>query len=65
MAKKLNDVDYVYRCYLGKNKGIRMHWIFKFAKKRMGKVYFNKYSTEKDSVLEFIRKVDEKGLWKD
>lgn len=65
MTKKLNDVDYVYRCYLGKNKGIRMYWIFEFVKKRMGRLFFNWYSTEKDSVLEFIRKVDEKEIWKD
>jgi len=61
MARKLNDTDYVYRCYLGKDMGFRLQWIYNFLSKRMGRLYFNKYSTEKDSVADFIKRCDEKG----
>lgn len=60
MTKRLSDTDYVYRCYLGRDKGFRLQWIYSFLKKRMGRLYFDNYSTEKDSIADFIRKCDEK-----
>ena len=61
MEKK--TVDWIYRCYLGKHVGLRTASIIEFVSVHEGRGFFTKYSTDTDSILDFIRKVDEKDLW--
>ena len=53
---------YIYRCYLGKHLLYRTATIIEFIKEQEGIEFFNKYSTELDSVLDFVEKCAEKGL---
>lgn len=58
-----NIVEWVYRCYLGKHIGLRTASIVEFVKEHGGRDFFVEYSTDTDSILDFIRKVDEKDIW--
>ena len=53
----------VYECYLGRDLGYRTGAILQFVKDEDGRDFFEKYSEPTDSVMSFIKKVDNKGLW--
>lgn len=52
----------LYKCYLGKNKGIRLDAIFEFIKQHNGREFFKKFSTVKDSILDFLKRCDKEGI---
>ena len=53
---------YLYKCYLGKDLLYRTGMICEFVKEKNGDEFFYKYSTQKDTILEFIKKCKDKGL---
>jgi hypothetical protein len=55
-------IDMVYRCYLRKTMGERLAAICEFVKEHDGKEFFKKYSTSTDSIMEFLKKCEKKGL---
>ena len=55
-------LETLYVCYLGKHKGIRMGAISKFVNGHKGREFFDKHSTHKDTILDFLKKIDDKGL---
>lgn len=52
----------LYLCYLGKDKLTRLSAISYFVVKHNGRRFFDQYSTPKDNILEFLKKLDDKGL---
>lgn len=52
----------LYLCYLGRDKLTRVGAISYFVVKHGGKEFFEKYSTPKDTILKFLKQLDEKGL---
>ena len=56
-------LETLYVCYLGKHKGIRLCAISKFVNGCKGREFFDKHSTQKDTILDFLKKVDAKGLY--
>ena len=52
----------VYVAYLGKTIGVRLGTICKLVKEHDGKEFFKQYSTSKDSIMEFLKKCEAKGL---
>lgn len=52
----------LYMCYLGKTKGRRLSAICRFVKEHDGREFFDQYSTQKDSIIEFLKKCDARGL---
>lgn len=56
------DIKQVYSCYLGKDLGVRTGAIVDFVAKEDGRTWFIKYSTNQDSVLDFIKRCDAAGL---
>ena len=61
MEKK--TVEWIYRCYLGKHLGARTGSIHDFVTRHDGRDFFLEYSTDTDSILDFIKKVDDQDLW--
>jgi len=55
------DVKWLYLCYLCKSLGSRVYNICEFVKDG-GRVVFDAYSTDKDSILEFLKKCDAAGV---
>jgi len=56
-------IKLVYKCYLGKTMGYRLEAIVKLVKKLDGKKeFFDKYSMQNDSIMEFLKKVESKGI---
>lgn len=51
-------VKMLYKCYLGKDKGRRIVAIWAFVEKHDGRRFFEKYSTPKDSILDYLKKAD-------
>ena len=54
-------ISYIYKCYLGKHLLYRTAMIHELVTK-YGADFFYKYSTERDTILDFIRKCEDKGL---
>ena len=54
-------ISYIYKCYLGRHLLYRTAMIHEFVK-AYGAEFFLKYSTETDTILDFIRKCEDKGL---
>lgn len=52
-------VKLVYRSYLGKNLNRRLVAIWTFVEQHNGREFFEKYSTQKDSILDYLKKADE------
>jgi len=57
-----NAIACVYRCYLGSYLFYRAAVIYEFVKNQDGVEFFLKYSTEIDSILNFIRRCEDKDL---
>lgn len=56
-------IKLVYKCYLGKTKGQRLEAIVRLIRRHNGKKdFFDKYSTSTDSIMEFLKKVEAKGI---
>jgi len=56
-------IKLVYKCYLGKTMGYRLTAIVDLVKNHDGKKeFFDKYSTSKDSIMDFLKRVEEKGI---
>ena len=56
-------IKLVYKCYLGKTMGERLTAIVKLVKEYDGKSeFFDKYSTTKDSIMDFLKRVEKKGI---
>ena len=47
----------LYKCYLGKNEGIRIDAIVQFVNDYNGREFFEKYSTPKDTILDFLQRL--------
>jgi hypothetical protein len=56
------DIQWVYKCYLGKHLMLRAGSVCDFVKKCDGETFFRKYSLPKDSVLDFIERCRKKGI---
>ena len=52
----------LYTCYLGKDMGIRMQAIMVFISNLEAEWFFEQYSTSKDSIKDFLRRVKDAGL---
>ena len=55
-------VTRLYRCYLGATLASRTHCILVGIEKDKIKGFFEKYSTNEDSILNFIRRGEALGL---
>ena len=55
-------IELVYKSYLGKTKGHRLSAIVELVKKHKGKEFFDKYSTSSDSIMDFLIRVEAKGI---
>jgi len=51
-----------YTCYLGKEKGTRLFSILELVKNHCGELFFEKYSTSKDTILDFIKRCRNAGV---
>lgn len=52
----------LYVAYLGKEMGLRLSAIAKLVKDHDGRKFFDKYSTPNDSIMEFLKKCEARGL---
>jgi hypothetical protein len=52
----------LYLCYLGRDKFTRVAAITHFVVQHDGRKFFDKYSTPSDTILKFLKKLDDKGL---
>lgn len=57
-----NKISRVYKCYMGKDLWTRTNNIIFGIKHHELSQFFKEYSTEIDSILDFIRRGEEKGL---
>lgn len=57
-----SQVRQVYKCYLGRNRWTRAHSIISGIGKQDLKPFFQTYSTKDDSILDFIKRGEGKGL---
>jgi len=55
-------ISFLYKCYLGKNLMYRTAIIYEFVKDYGGAEFFLKHSTEIDTILDFIRRCEDKDL---
>jgi hypothetical protein len=52
----------VYKCYIGKELMYRAAQIVDFVKEEGGKSFFELYSSEIDSILDFIKRCETQNL---
>lgn len=52
----------IYRCYLLPSNAQRVRAILRFVDLNDGFEWFSRYSTHGDSILEFLDRLEEKGL---
>ena len=52
----------IYTGYLGKEMQNRLPAIIDFVTKFNGRAFFDKYSTYKDSILDFLKRCDAEGI---
>ena len=52
-------IEKVYKCYLGRSPTYRAMCAYFFLKNYSGDQFFEKYSTNSDSVVAFMRKIKE------
>ena len=57
-----NKVRQVYKCYMGKDLWSRTCGILEGLKHHNLLPFFQEYSTDIDSIFDFIRRGEEKGL---
>lgn len=61
MAKiKRSESIWAYKCYLGRDLGFRVQSIYDFLRYG-GREFFSQYSTEIDTIADFINRCDAKS----
>jgi len=57
-----DTIKTIYACYLGKEKLYRTARIVEFVKDNGGKWFFELYSSEVDSIMDFIKRCEAMNL---